>query len=127
LRVIAEWPAPLFEQTSAESLLRALLGDARPAPAGEVRLNTPDIAENGATVQVGVETTLAGVESISLVIPKNPRPLIAMFEVDRHFAGYVETRVKMAESSEVIALVQTPEGPFTGTARVKVTKGGCGG
>ena len=126
--VLGAWPAALFDQSSADGLLEALLGGTRPASGAEVRVQAPDIAENGATVELGVDTGLADVESISLVIPRNPKPLIAMFNVGDRFAGSLSTRAKMAESSEVMALVRTRSGgAYLGTAKVKVTKGGCGG
>lgn len=127
LRVLGEWPVSLFEQTSADSLLAVLLADARPGAAGEVRVDVPDIAEDGRSVPVGVETGLPGVRSVSILVRDNPRPLIAIFQVDERFAGSLNVRVKMAATTEVIALVETDAGTFTARAPLKVTQGGCGG
>jgi len=116
-----------FQAESAEAALSGLLGEQQASPSDKVKVKAPEIAENGAKVPIQVETGLDQVESISIIVPKNPAPLIAVYEPGSEFAGMVNTRIKMRETSEVIALVRTPEGAFTAKADVKVTVGGCGG
>jgi len=116
-----------FQAESAEAALSGLLGDQQSSPSDRIAVKAPEIAENGAKVPVQVETELEEVNSISILVPKNPAPLIAVYEFGSSFAGMVNTRVKMRETSEVIALVRTPQGAFTAKANVKVTVGGCGG
>jgi len=87
----------------------------------------PDIAENGAVVPVTVKTKLTGVKSISLIVVENPTPLSASFKLMPGVEGEISTRIKMGQSSDVIAAVETDSGVYTATKNVKVTIGGCGG
>ncbi len=116
-----------FQAETAESALAALLEGQPSSASDKIAVKAPEIAENGAKVPVQVETSLEQVQSISIIVPKNPMPLIAVYEPGSEFAGMVNTRIKMRETSEVIALVRTPEGAFTAQVDVKVTLGGCGG
>jgi sulfur-oxidizing protein SoxY len=87
----------------------------------------PEIAENGAVVPVTVSTTLADVESISIVVKNNPRPLVASFEIPAGTLPDVSSRIKMGETSDVTAVVKTADGLYSTSRQVKVTIGGCGG
>ena len=58
---------------------------------------------------------------------KNPNPLSARFQVNPGVAANTSTRIKMGESSDVIAAVETADGVFVTRKNVKVTIGGCGG
>ena len=42
---------------------------------------TPDIAENGAVVPVGVTSTIPKTESIAILVEKNPNMLVASFDI----------------------------------------------
>jgi sulfur-oxidizing protein SoxY len=107
--------------------MSALLGTDQAAPSDRIALKVPEIAENGAVVPVTVSTTLENVESISIVVPNNPRPLAATFEILPGTLPDVSSRIKMGETSDVIALVKTGNGVFRTSKEVKVTIGGCGG
>jgi sulfur-oxidizing protein SoxY len=87
----------------------------------------PEIAENGAVVPVTISTTLENVESISIVVRNNPRPLAASFEIPAGTLPDVSSRIKMGETSDVIAVVRTNTGIYSTSKQVKVTIGGCGG
>jgi len=67
------------------------------------------------------------VESISIVVPNNPRPLAATFEIPAGTLPDVSSRIKMGETSDVIAVVKTDAGVYRVSKEVKVTIGGCGG
>ena len=87
----------------------------------------PEIAENGAIVPVTVASTLPNVEQISIFVDKNPNVMAANFIFPAGTESMVTTRVKMAQTSSVVALVKA-DGKFYRTAKeVKVTAGGCGG
>ena len=76
---------------------------------------------------VSVKTSLPGVESISVVVEKNPRPLVISFEFPPETLPDVACRIKMAQTSKVMAVVKTNGGIFSTAKKVKVTIGGCGG
>ena len=120
------WNAAAFETHTIAELMKAL---AMPLPAEskEVTLQAPDIAENGAAVQLLVSSTLPNVRRLLVLIEKNPNLLAALFEFGDVVEPVLTTRVKMAESSNVYALAQLADGRTVFTRReVKVTLGGCG-
>jgi sulfur-oxidizing protein SoxY len=119
------WPQQAFESTAAKVAMKKLFGTDRTTPSGEILLAAPLIAEDGAVVPISVETSLPGVKSISIVVKRNPRPLAASFEFSSQMLPKIACRIKMAETSEVMAVVQTDSGIFSTSAEVKVTMGGC--
>jgi len=124
-RVLAAWPGQAFAQTSFEQSLAALLGDVQVSRSGAIRLTAPDLAENGATVEVRVAVDLDGVDSITIFSEKNPFPLIASFSLTPDVRSHVTTRIKMTGVSDVIAVVRTDGRYYSARRRVKVTAGAC--
>ncbi len=119
--------APAFKATAADKAMQALFGGKSVTPSDKVMLKVPGIAENGAVVPVTVKTKLTGVKSISLIVVENPNPLSASFKMMPGVEADISTRIKMGQSSDVIAAVETDSGVYTTKKNVKVTIGGCGG
>jgi sulfur-oxidizing protein SoxY len=67
------------------------------------------------------------VESISIISEKNPTPLVASFNMGAKTEGHISTRIKMGQSSNVIAVVKSGGKLYSARKEVKVTIGGCGG
>ena len=122
----AEEARPAFMATAVADALKAL-GIGNPAKSDAISFKAPDIAENGAAVPVEVESTLPKTRSILLLVEKNPHVMSASFQFPEGTDPYVATRVKVAESSVIHAVVTTDDGAFYTTRLVKVTLGGCGG
>ena len=127
LLLAAAWPEQAFKSTAATDALTGLFGTDQTTPSDKISLGVPTIAENGAVVPVDVSTTLDNVESISIVVPGNPRPLAASFELTGNAMPEISGRIKMGQTSDVIAVVKTDTGLFSTAKEVKVTIGGCGG
>ena len=123
----AAWPGSAFEKTGASDAMSEFLGTDQTTPSDQIKLKLPEIAENGAVVPVTISTTLENVESISIVVEKNPRPLAATFEILPGTLPTIASRIKMGETSDVIAVVKTDSGIYSASKQVKVTIGGCGG
>lgn len=123
----AAWPEKAFASKAAGQALIDLLGTDQTTPSDQINLKVPEIAENGAVVPVTISTTLDGVESIGIVVEKNPRPLAASFEIPAGTLPDISGRIKMGETSDVLAVVRTNAGIFSTSKQVKVTIGGCGG
>ena len=88
----------------------------------------PDIAENGAVVPVGCASTLAGVKHLLILVEKNPNMLAAIFDVSDSVEPSLNTRVKMGQSSNVMAVAITADNKVLFAQKeIKVTLGGCGG
>jgi sulfur-oxidizing protein SoxY len=123
----AVWPQKAFGAVTAKDALNALLGTDVASPTERIDLKVPEIAENGAVVPVSIKTSLENVESISIVVKNNPRPMAATFEIPPGTLPRIASRIKMGETSDVIAIVKTSNGIYSTSKEVKVTIGGCGG
>jgi sulfur-oxidizing protein SoxY len=123
----AVWPKAAFTATGAGEAMTELLGTKDTKDSSQIDLKIPEIAENGAVVPVTISTTLDDVEMISIVVEKNPRPLAASFEMLPGVLPEISCRIKMGETSDVLAVVKTGSGVFSTSKEVKVTIGGCGG
>jgi sulfur-oxidizing protein SoxY len=125
--VLANWPKAAFSATDADSAIKDLLGSTATETSDKVKIKAPDIAENGAVVPVTVETDVEGAKSISIIAAGNGTPLIASFDLGADAVPFVSTRIKMAKTADVVAVVQTDSGLLSNAKPVKVTIGGCGG
>ena len=77
----AEWPKAAFEAKSMDNATSALFGSSGLTASKDITIKAPPIAENGAVVNVAVQSTLANVESISLFVEKNGSPLAISFNL----------------------------------------------
>jgi sulfur-oxidizing protein SoxY len=104
------------------------------AAQGHIKLDLPEIAENGNTVPMTVlvespMTEQAYVSEVLVVADGNPRPRVVSF----HFSpasGKAEasTRIRLLATQNITAIAKMNDGSFyTATKQVKVTIGGCGG
>jgi len=121
----AAWPKEAFHSTAASEALIELLGTDSTIPSDDIELRSPLVAEDGAIVPVSVATTLPDVKSLSVVVVNNPRPLAVSFELGEGTLPEISCRIKMAETSEVMTVVDTAGGIFSRSTTVKVTLGGC--
>ncbi len=100
---------------------------------GRVRLDLPELAENGNTVplSVAVEAPMAGgvhVEEILVVAPANPNARVIRFRFSAASVPEASTRIRLAETQNVMAVAKLSDGTFLqATRQIKVTIGGCGG
>ena len=123
----AQWSNTAFSAETVEAALNSLEGTSKIEASGAIKIDAPDIAENGAVVSVGVETTLPGAESISILVPNNAAPLTAIYLLGKETDGYINLRIKMRKTSDVIAVVKSNGKLYSASKAVKVTLGGCGG
>ena len=121
-----KYPEDAFNQKSETDAVKALYGRS-PEPSDQVKLDAPEIAENGAVVPIAVTTTLADVTSISFLVADNPNALAASYRIPSGTMPSVANRLKMAKTSNVTAIVEAGGKLYSATREVKVTVGGCGG
>ncbi|HEX5388275.1 MAG TPA: thiosulfate oxidation carrier protein SoxY [Burkholderiaceae bacterium] len=114
-----------FEAKTLADALKSVGGTA--ANSDQVTITAPDIAENGAVVPVGATSNLANTTEIYLLVEKNPNPLAAVFVIPAGTEASVQTRLKMGQSSNVVAIVKADGKLYSATKETKVTLGGCGG
>jgi sulfur-oxidizing protein SoxY len=125
--------APVLAKNDAEEAIKKFTGGKTPVQ-GKIKLDLPEIAENGNTVPMTVTvespmTEQAYVSEVLIVADENPRSGVVTF----HFSpesGVAEanTRIRLAATQDVIAVAKMNDGSFyTASKQVKVTIGGCGG
>ena len=122
----AVWNKAGFESKATPDALKAL-GVSGATPNKDIVITAPDIAENGAQVPVTVTSKIPNTQSISVIADKNPFPLTSTFDFSNGAEGYISTKLKMGQTSNVIAVVKADGNFFTASKEVKVTIGGCGG
>jgi sulfur-oxidizing protein SoxY len=121
-----KYPEDAFKAKSDTDAIKSLYGKAA-EPSDKVKLDAPEIAENGAVVPISISTTLSDVTSISILVAENPNALAASYRIPPGTVPSVANRLKMAKTSNVIAVVQAGGKLYSATREVKVTVGGCGG
>ena len=121
------WNKGAFEAKSMDEVMKAVGGGA-PAQSKDIAfVATPDIAENGAVVPIGIVSAIPKTESIAILVEKNPNMLAAVFDIPPGTDAAINTRVKMGQSSNVYALVKADGKYYVASKEIKVTLGGCGG
>jgi sulfur-oxidizing protein SoxY len=123
--VAAQWNAAGFESKVMSDAMKTL-GAGNPVESRDIVITAPDIAENGAVVPVAVTSKIVNTQQISIISEKNPRPLMGTFDISSGTEGYISTRIKMGETSNVWAVVKADGKFYSAKKEVKVTVGGCG-
>jgi sulfur-oxidizing protein SoxY len=124
---LAEWNKSAFETQSMDATMKAL-GGGTPAQSKDITFfQTPDIAENGAVVPIGITSTIPNTQSIAILVEKNPNMLAAVFDIPQGTDPSLSTRIKMGQTSNVYALVKADGKYYVASKEIKVTLGGCGG
>jgi sulfur-oxidizing protein SoxY len=124
---------PALAKNDADEAIKKFTGGKTPAQ-GKIKLDLPEIAENGNTVPMTVTvespmTEQSHVTDVMIVADENPRSGVVTF----HFSpasGIAEanTRIRLAATQDVIADARMNDGSFfMASKQVKVTIGGCGG
>jgi Predicted secreted protein len=121
-----KYPEDAFKQKSDADAIKALYGKTAEA-SDKVKLDAPEIAENGAVVPISVSSTLPDVTSISILVAENPNALAASYQIPAGTLPSVANRLKMAKTTNVIAIVEAGGKLYSTSKEVKVTVGGCGG
>ncbi len=102
--------------------------------AGRIRLDVPEIAENGLVVPINIEvespmSEADYVKSVHVFAEGNPQPGVVSY----HFTpacgkASAATRIRLAQTQDVICIAEMSNGDlYTAKANIKVTIGGCGG
>jgi sulfur-oxidizing protein SoxY len=122
----AAWNKAAFDTKNLNDTIKAL-GGTSATESKDIVITSPDIAENGAVVPFSISSKLPKTESLALLIEKNPNMLAANFVIPDGTEPAVTTRVKMGQTSNVLALVKADGKFYYAVKEVKVTLGGCGG
>jgi len=124
---------PAFAVNDASEVMLKFTGGKKPIES-LVKLDIPEIAENGATVPMTVSvdspmTEQSHVKELLILADENPRAAVATF----HFSplggvAEVNTRIRLGGTQHVIAVAKMNDGAVHMASKpIKVTIGGCGG
>ncbi len=131
--VLGKSIVPAYAKNDSEELIKKFTGGKQATP-GKVKLDLPEIAENGNTVPMTVSvespmTAQSHVTDVLVLADGNPRGGVVTF----HFspasgAAEANTRIRLAATQNIIAVAKMNDGSFyMDSKQVKVTIGGCGG
>ena len=115
-----------FQAKGIPDTLKAL-GAAGATESADISIVSPDIAENGAVVPVGVNSKIPNTDMVALLVDKNPNALAGAYQFMDGGVADVNMRVKMGQSSDVVAIVRADGKFYMAKKEIKVTLGGCGG
>ena len=119
------------EEVSAA--IAKIYGDKKFA-SGKIKLDVPEIAENGLVVPLGfeVESPMSDkdyVKRVAIFAEANPSPVVAAYNFTSAIPkASAQLRIRLAATQNIIAIAEMSDGKlFSAKADVKVTIGGCGG
>jgi sulfur-oxidizing protein SoxY len=125
--------AAFADEKAVEAELQKLFAGKTMAE-GRLKLDIPQIAENGLVVPLNIEvespmTAQDYVKAVHVFADGNPLPQVITF---RFFPASgraaASTRIRLAKTQNILAVAQMSDGSLhTAKAEVKVTIGGCGG
>lgn len=123
----------LADAQAVDEELKKLFGG-KPIAEGKVKLDVPQIAENGLVVPLNVEvespmTEADYVKSVHVFADGNPAPhLITYRFTPAGGRASASNRIRLAKTQNIIAVAEMSDGSLhMAKAEVKVTIGGCGG
>jgi sulfur-oxidizing protein SoxY len=126
-RVLGAYPTSAFKARDVSGALNDSLGSDQHSASDAIKLKAPDIAENGAVVPVTVSSTMDNIDAISIIAEANPGPLTSTYTLSSSTEPFVSTRIRLAKTGNVLAVVKADGKLYSASKEVKVTIGGCGG
>jgi sulfur-oxidizing protein SoxY len=119
------------KKEDADEAIKKIIG-AAPIKDGKVTLTIPPLVENGNLVvlKVSVDSPMTAsdyVKKIHVIAEGNPSPnILTLYLTPRSGTANVTTRVRLADSQRVWAIVQMSNGSFwRGSAETLVTLSAC--
>jgi sulfur-oxidizing protein SoxY len=123
----------LADEPAVAAQIKKLYGDKK-FDEGKIKLDVPEIAENGLVVPVNVEvespmTDQDYVKAVHVFADGNPAPGVVSYRFTPACGkAAASTRVRLAQTENIICIAEMSNGSlYMAKANVKVTIGGCGG
>ena len=130
--VLAPRMAVATEEAVATELEKLYAG--KSMAEGRIKLDMPEIAENGLVVPINISvespmTEADYVKSVHVFADGNPLPQVVTYKfTPQSGKAAASVRMRLAQTQNVIAVAEMSNGTlYTAKAQVKVTIGGCGG
>ncbi len=123
----------IADEPAVAAEIKKLYGDKK-MDAGKIKLDVPEIAENGLVVPVNIEvespmTDTDYVKAVHVFADGNPLPGIVTYRFTPACGkASASTRMRLAQTQNIVCVAEMSNGNLhMAKANVKVTIGGCGG
>ncbi|MCZ6802719.1 MAG: thiosulfate oxidation carrier protein SoxY [Proteobacteria bacterium] len=124
--VLAKWKKAAFTATKFNDAINAYFPGQQIQETDQITIGVHPVVESGAVVPVKIKTDLPNPESITIFVDKNPNPLIANFDLYPGCIGFISTRIKVDQPSNIVAVIKANGEVFTTKTFIEVHEGGCG-
>lgn len=121
------------DEKTVAAEIKKLYGD-KPMASGKIKLDVPEIAENGLVVPINIEvespmTDADYVKAVHVFAEGNPLPGVVSYQFTPACGkASAATRMRLAQTQDIICIAEMSNGALhTAKANIKVTIGGCGG
>lgn len=121
------------DEQAVAAEIKKLYGDKK-FESGKIKLDVPEIAENGLVVPVNVDvespmTEADHVKAVHVFADGNPMPGVVSYRFTPACGkASASTRMRLAQTQNIICIAEMSNGELhMAKANVKVTIGGCGG
>ncbi|HAO23828.1 MULTISPECIES: thiosulfate oxidation carrier protein SoxY [unclassified Methylophaga] len=126
--LLAHWPQDAFNAETLEDAILTFLGEAEEVNEEAIQFtigSPPTYAVNGATVPVEIHTSLENIQRVAFLVEKNPFPLAMALEPTSAVIFPFKTMLKVAEDSEIIAMIRADDKLYRTSRYVEIDIGGC--
>ena len=121
------------DEKAVAAEIAKLYGDKK-LESGKIKLDVPEIAENGLVVPVNVDvespmTDADYVKAVHIFADGNPLPGVVTYRFTPACGkASASTRMRLAQTQNVVCVAEMSNGTlYTAKSNIKVTIGGCGG
>ena len=139
----SDWNGAVYSAKSLEAFVIAMNGDTTTpntprtvvnrgkapglflASPGELLIEAPELAENGTNVPVSVTSKIPNTDFIALLADLNPNPVCVGFQVLPDNDPSYSVRIKVAETSNLVAVARSGGKWFYTLKDITVMIGGC--
>ena len=139
----SDWNGAAYTAKSLEAFVIAMNGDTTtpnssktvvergkapglsPAKKDDILIEAPELAENGTNVQVSLRSNIPNTDFIALLADQNPNPVCVGFHVLPDNDPSYSVRIKVAETSTLVAVVRSEGKWFYALRDITVMIGGC--
>ncbi|HQT85411.1 MAG: thiosulfate oxidation carrier protein SoxY [Acidiphilium sp. 37-64-53] len=122
----SSYPAKAFIQHSQDATLQAMFGTSSVTASADVKMDAPDIAENGAVVPVSFDANAPKVTAAAILALDNPFVMACAYKIPEGTSPAIASRIKLGKTTKVVSVVQSGGKLISASKQVKVTLGGCG-
>ena len=122
--VYGAYPTKAFLAKEIPEALREAYGTADIGESDKIEIDAPHIATDASMVPVRIKSGLENTESIALVVNGNKSPFTAFYKIYEQ-QNFVTTRVRIADSTDLLVVVKADGVLHMRTRSVRVGRNEC--